>query len=67
MTTQNQVVVEKPCMLDSIGGIPILWFHEVSAACDRFFAERGIVYEKISWKHDIHLQMAVAKAVKITS
>jgi hypothetical protein len=55
------VVIEKPCMLDSIGGIPFLWFREIDAACDRFFAKRGIVYEGFSWKQDIHAKISASR------
>lgn len=37
--------IDLPFALDSIAGIPMSWFRELDAACDVFFAKRGIVYD----------------------
>ena len=54
---------EKASMLDSIGGIPMWWFRELDAACDAFFARRGIVF-KTGFRENIRRDCAIQKAMK---
>lgn len=53
--------IDLPFALDSIAGIPMSWFREINAACDAFFARRGIHYEN-SFINNIRSGIVIATA-----
>lgn len=56
---------ESPTTLDYIGGIPIAWFREIDAACDKFFASRGIIWNYgFGFREQNHNDAQAALAIK---